>query len=118
MFFISHGLHAKADFVFIFNGESDHTELIPKRPNIRIVQRNNTCYDLGAHGEVLTTDDLWLKYKKFIMMNASVRGPFMPHWAEACWSDRMLSKVTTHVKVCLSSQTHLFSFRRHLFLNK
>ncbi|KUJ18929.1 uncharacterized protein LY89DRAFT_582689, partial [Mollisia scopiformis] len=99
MFFLEHGLHAKADFVFIFNGETNHTQLIPNKPNIKIVQRDNSCYDLGAHGEVLTKDDLWLKYKKFIMMNASVRGPFIPHWAEACWSDRLLSKITTDVKL-------------------
>lgn len=86
--------------MFIFNGDSNHTELIPKKPNIETVVRNNTCYDLGSHGEVLTMGDRWLKYKKFIMMNASVRGPFMPHWAEACWSDRLLSKITEKVKVC------------------
>lgn len=99
MFFIDHGLHAKADLVFNFNGETNHTELVPKKPNIRVVQRDNSCYDLGAHAEILTKDDLWLKYRKFIMMNASMRGPFMPHLAEACWSDRMLSKVTNDVKV-------------------
>jgi hypothetical protein len=48
----------------------------------------------------LTKDDVWLKYKRFVLMNASVRGPFVPHWAAACWSDRLLSKVTEDVKVC------------------
>ncbi|CZR55863.1 uncharacterized protein PAC_05751 [Phialocephala subalpina] len=99
LFFLDHGLHAKADFIFIFNGETNDTRKIPKKPNIKIVQRNNTCYDLGAHAEVLTKDDLWLRYKKFIIMNASVRGPFIPHWAEACWSDKLLNKITNDVKL-------------------
>ncbi|KAF8862969.1 hypothetical protein BDZ45DRAFT_584510 [Acephala macrosclerotiorum] len=99
LFFLDHGLHAKADFIFIVNGETKHTEKIPKRSNIKIVERNNSCYDLGAHAEVLTKDDLWLRYKRFILMNASVRGPFMPHWAEACWSEKLLNKVTDDVKL-------------------
>lgn len=33
-------------------------------------------------GEVLEANDRALvkKYDKFILMNASIRGPFMPHW--------------------------------------
>ncbi|KAH8647871.1 hypothetical protein BX600DRAFT_475955 [Xylariales sp. PMI_506] len=98
-FFVRHGLHAKADFVFIFNGETDAVGLLPNATNIQAVQRNNSCYDLGAHAEVLTKDNLWMRYGKFILMNASVRGPFIPHWADACWSDRLLAKVTDEVKL-------------------
>ncbi len=102
IFFINHGLHSKADFVFIFNGETNASTLLPQKPNINFIQRDNICYDLGSHAEVLTKDGLWLKYGRYILMNASVRGPFMPHWAEACWSERMLSKVTDEVKVSVS----------------
>lgn len=101
-FFIQHGLHSRADFVFIFNGETDAPALLPDAPNIRSVRRNNTCYDLGSHAEVLQADGLWQKYKRFILMNASVRGPFMPHWSDSCWSERFLSKVTNEVKVCVA----------------
>ena len=80
-FFIRHALHDSADFVFIVNGPAqlrfpDHL------PNVRVVQRDNSCYDLGSHGEVLEANDRALvkKYDKFILMNASVRGPFLPHW--------------------------------------
>lgn len=99
-FFVAHGLHDAADFVFIINGESKDTSLIPTADNIRIVQRKNECYDLGAYAEVLIMDDLYKKYKKFIMLNSSIRGPFMPYWAESCWSDRYLNKITDEVKVC------------------
>lgn len=100
-FFIKHGLHANADFVFIMNGESDATDLIPLLPNVNIIQRPNDCYDLGAYAEVLTAGDRWKAYKRFILLNASIRGPFLPHWAESCWSDRYLNKITDTVKVCL-----------------
>jgi hypothetical protein len=41
----------------------------------------------------------WRKYRRFILMNASIRGPFMPHWSGQCWSEVYLRKVTEEVKV-------------------
>lgn len=110
-FFLRMGLHRAADFVFIFNGETSATDLPPAWDNVKIVRRNNTCYDMGAVGEVLRTDDLWKKYKKFISLNASLRGPFIPYWSDTCWSERYLSKVTATVKVC--SGRSLCSLGRH-----
>ena len=71
-FFLHHALHDRADFVFILNGESELRDEIPDHlPNIKVVQRDNSCYDLGAHGEVLNANDQELvkKYDKFILMN-------------------------------------------------
>jgi hypothetical protein len=106
-FFIAHGLHAEADFLFIFNGATNAASLLPDDlPGVRSVHRDNTCYDLGSHAEVLLKDDLWRRYNKFILMNASVRGPFMPTWADGlCWTERLLSKITQEVKVCPSDYT-------------
>ncbi|KAH8600790.1 hypothetical protein B0O99DRAFT_648905 [Bisporella sp. PMI_857] len=98
-FFIAHALHGAADFVFILNGPTDVADIIPKESNIRIVQRANDCYDLGAYSEVLLKDDLYKGYKKFIMLNASIRGPFIPYWSNACWSDMYLGKLTQEVKL-------------------
>jgi hypothetical protein len=99
-FFIAHGLHAAADFIFILNGETDAETLIPKKDNIRYVKRNNTCFDVGSYAEVLIKNDLYKGYSKFIMMNASLRGPFFPDWSESCWTDIFLKKITEEVKVC------------------
>ncbi|ROW06020.1 hypothetical protein VMCG_04633 [Cytospora schulzeri] len=113
-FFISNGLHGNADFVFIFNGETTAPDLLPDEPNIRIVRRNNTCFDIGAMGEVLGKDDLWKKYKRFITMNASIRGPFFPVHSPSCWTDKFLGRITEKVKLvgttlnCLP-RTHLQS---------
>jgi hypothetical protein len=99
-FFIEHALHDAADFVFILNGETDITTIIPNKPNIRYVKRANDCYDLGAYTEVLLANDFYKGYKRFITMNASIRGPFVPYWSNSCWSDIYLNKVTDEVKVC------------------
>jgi hypothetical protein len=63
-FFVDHGLHGAADFIFILNGPTDVDETIifkqpddggikRSREHVKIKRRNNDCYDLGAHNEVL-----------------------------------------------------------------
>lgn len=99
MFFLEHGLHDEVDILFVLNGETDAESLLPRAGNIRYVKRSNECYDLGAFAEVLTTNDLYTKYKKYILMNSSLRGPFVPYWSDNCWSERYLSKLTDKIKV-------------------
>ncbi|KAI7785660.1 hypothetical protein LA080_006681 [Diaporthe eres] len=92
------GIHGGADFAFIFNGETEAVSLVPEHPNIRVIQRENTCFDLGGMGEVLRKDDLWKRYKRFITMNASIKSPFLPRYAStACWTDIFLGRVTDTV---------------------
>ncbi|CAL3965922.1 hypothetical protein PZA11_002737 [Diplocarpon coronariae] len=112
-FFVAHGLHAAADFIFILNGDTDADEtIIPKNlPNVKIIKRENTCFDLGAHAEVLSqkigggpnAKSLRDIYGKFILMNASIRGPFIPHWSKECWTDAYLNKLNDKVKLVGSS---------------
>ncbi|KAK0127130.1 hypothetical protein ONS96_006687 [Cadophora gregata f. sp. sojae] len=108
-FFVSHGLHAAADFVFILNGPTNADEMIPSdKSNIKIIKRSNTCYDLGSHREVLTARKRGGKalrdiYKRFILMNASIRGPFVPHWSKECWTEAYLGKLNDQVKLVGSS---------------
>ena len=100
-FFVNEGLSGAADFVFIINGETEDSALVPRLPHIRVVERPNTCYDLGSFGEVLRAHDLYKKYKRFITINASVRGPFVPRWAtgKTCWMDAFLNRLSDTVKV-------------------
>lgn len=93
---LDQGLHGSADFT---NGDRDAADLISKEGNIRVIQRPNVCFDLGAFGEVLRKDDIWKKYRRFITMNASLRGPFLPYWTKQCWSDAYLERVTSDVKL-------------------
>lgn len=107
-FFVMHALHDAADFIFILNGETDVAETILPigRPNVQIIKRDNTCFDLGAHAEVLSKEEngaraLKDRYKRFILMNASIRGPFVPHWSKECWTEAYLGRLNEKVKVRL-----------------
>lgn len=96
-FFLSHALHAQADFIFLING--NYTVQMPARSNIRVIERENKCLDLGAYHEVLSANRTLTRYKRFIMLNASIRGPFFPSWADdMCWSDAFFDKLTPHIK--------------------
>ncbi|OBT78827.1 hypothetical protein VF21_02499 [Pseudogymnoascus sp. 05NY08] len=157
-FFVDHALHDAADFIFILNGETDADktiifadpeipedlrDLIPKRDkkNIFVKKRPNTCFDLGAHNEVLNSvlggegwigkdgpipapkgmasagDNMLLrnKYKRYILMNASIRGPFVPRWSTQCWSDSYLNRLTDKIKLvgmsynCHNGEGHIQS---------
>ena len=102
-FFIKHALHDKADFLFVING--DTTLDIPDRSNVRVVRKPNSCYDLGSHGQILfEREDLNLRqtYKRFILLNTSVRGPFIPRWAQVmktCWSDVLFAGLSDRIKL-------------------
>lgn len=98
-FFLRHGLHAGADFLFILNGDNKAEDILPKASNIRYIKRANDCYDLGAFAEVLLKNDLYKKYNRYITMNASIRGPFLPYWSTGCWSDMYLDRINEKVKV-------------------
>lgn len=100
-FFLRHGLHDAADFIFVFNGDDGGVaEQVPQQPNIRIVKRENTCFDLGTHGVILKDPDVLRKqYQRFILMNASVKGPFIPHWSHDCWSSLFWSPLNDKTKI-------------------
>jgi hypothetical protein len=48
-------------------------------PNARYIFHSNECFDWGTFGWALSTQAVELsKYKYFIFMNSSIRGPFLP----------------------------------------
>jgi hypothetical protein len=73
--------------------------MVPELPNISVTQRENTRFDLDAGGEVLTNSALWQKSTRFVMLNASVRGPFLPFYTALCWTDLFLDGLLDRVKV-------------------
>ena len=102
LYFMEHGLTDAADIIFVINGPTDIDTIIPKGiPNIRYIKRDNSCLDLGAKGEVLLANDSALvkQYKRFILMNSSVKGPFMPTYETGCWMDMFLRPLSDEVKM-------------------
>jgi hypothetical protein len=64
------------DYVFVVNGFEISVE-IPQAGNIRVLKRENTCYDSGAISYGLQHSNI-SSYSYFIFLNKSLRGPFLP----------------------------------------
>ena len=76
------------DYILVINGQTELPleELLDSTPahhqgRVRLIRRPNTRYDGGGIGEVLRKDP-WLAsaYRFFVLMNSSVRGPFLPRY--------------------------------------
>ena len=97
--FLKHALTAPCqgvDFVFVLNGPYS-VHFPTKRSNVWVVERDNRWYDVGAWrdglGFMWHDDATARRYAHYILMNSSVRGPFLPKYvtdikpsARACGS--------------------------------
>jgi hypothetical protein len=105
------------DYVIIVNGDTKVTDFSRLMlPNVWIARRENSCYDGGAIGEVLDENpELW-GYKYYVLINSSVRGPFLPrYWpASMSWTVAFTQLITDKVKlvgttISCESQVHVQS---------
>jgi hypothetical protein len=88
---------ANVDYIMVVNGDQNTLDA-PKLPNVRVVQRENTCFDAGGYSHAL---DLVKSqsYTHFILMNGSVRGPFLPVYLSGIhWTWAFTSLITEEVK--------------------
>mmetsp|Transcript_7015 Transcript_7015/g.19104 ORF Transcript_7015/g.19104 Transcript_7015/m.19104 type:complete len:1431 (-) Transcript_7015:144-4436(-) len=96
LYFLRHGMDSYADTTIVVNGNT--TIHFPHRPQLRVIFRENTCFDFGAWGFGLEAAVATGKtYAYYILMNSSVRGPFFPfyvseelrgHWTQL-WISRL-----------------------------
>ena len=93
-FFLKQGLCDECDYIFVLNGECSVN--IPERPNIRVMYRVNEHYDFGAWHHALQNIS---KYKYFIFLNTSVRGPFLPRYVKMKWYEAFTDLIVGDVKL-------------------
>jgi hypothetical protein len=93
-FFLSKGINDKSDFIFVINGES--TVEFPLRDNVTVMFRENKGFDFMAYSYVLNKMDI-SKYKYFIFINTSVRGPYENDVSN--WQSQFTSMITNDVKL-------------------
>jgi hypothetical protein len=102
-FFLRHGLLPErfADFVLVVQGNL--TLQVPEVKNLSVITRENTCYDLGTWRKVLERlggyEHLVSQYKYFVMLNGSLRGPFLPAWSPVNWLVIFASQISDEVKL-------------------
>jgi hypothetical protein len=96
--FIKNGIFndKNVDFIIISNNKNIDLEL----PNyVKYIKRNNIGYDFGGWSDVLLTNNLYKNYDKFIFVNSSVIGPYLPKNFKGKWTDIYLNGLNDNVKL-------------------
>jgi hypothetical protein len=94
--FLKTGLHDECDYLFIING--DLSIKIPEKNNIKVLFRKNEDYDFGAYNDAFDTFDT-SQYDYYFFINTSVRGPFIPTYANIKWYQPFINLLTDDVKL-------------------
>jgi len=108
-FFIRYGVHRSqpADYFFILQNVNknpvNESRLPPLPPNAHYIQHDNECYDFGTFGWFLSTLHINTNlYKYFILMNASIRGPYFTAYFDddlMWWFTVFTKRLTNEIKL-------------------
>ena len=87
---------ASVDFMVISNKKNIVLD-VPEY--VKTLHRDNIGYDFGGWSDALLTDNLYENYDKYIFVNSSVIGPFVPSYYEGRWTDIYLNGLKNNVKL-------------------
>ncbi len=100
-FFLNLGLTDSSDhqFNFVINSPTGG-EQIPRQSNISIIKGHNKGYDFGGYKQSLQSVNLD-KFDRFIFINDTCRGPFLPNYIpnSLSWVDLLNSCINDKVKL-------------------
>lgn len=82
MFFLKNGVvpHPKVSYFLIINGETTIKDI----PNVTVINRPNVGGEFAAWGDFLKDH---MDYDRYIFINDTARGPFLPRWFQGHWTD-------------------------------
>jgi len=88
------------DFIIISNDEEAKLE-IPggTLTNVQVMYRKNIGYDFGGWSDALLANNSYKSYERFIFVNSSVAGPFLPAGDSRRWTDIYLDGLEGNVKL-------------------
>jgi len=92
--------HPNVDFIIISN---DKNNVFDVPDNVKTLFRDNIGYDFGGWSDALLINNLYKNYDKFIFVNSSVIGPFIPSYYKKKWTDIYIDGLQNNVKLFGSS---------------
>jgi hypothetical protein len=84
------------DFIIISN---DKNNLINVPDYVKTLYRDNIGFDFGGWSDALLTDNLYENYDKFIFVNSSAVGPFIPSYYKGKWTDIYIDGLQNNIKL-------------------
>ena len=85
------------DFILISNNKNNKIDII--QDNVKILYRDNIGYDFGGWSDALLTNNLYENYDKFIFVNSSVVGPFIPSYCNHKWTYIYINGLQNNIKL-------------------
>lgn len=85
-YFLKNAIIPKSDldYYLVINGPSDFPDEIP---NVNVVKRDNIGREFEGWGCIARLR----KWDRYIFINDTARGPFLPRWSDSHWTDSFLS---------------------------
>jgi len=106
-FFLKNGIVNENNVNYNFIIKNKCSVEIPDYDNINIIKTNNEGYDFGGYSDSLFNIDI-KKYKYFIFLNDTVRGPFLPRYvSKNNWYKYFTSLIDDKTKLVGSSINYL-----------
>jgi hypothetical protein len=87
------------DFVIISNNKTNREFMVDVPSYVKILYRDNIGYDFGGWSEALLSNNLYQSYDKFIFVNSSVSGPFIPADYSGKWTDMYINGLRNNIKL-------------------
>ena len=90
------------DFIIISNNINKNEEIeknIEKFKNTKIIYRENIGFDFGGWSYAILKDNLYYKYNKFLFVNSSVIGPFIPSNYNKRWVYKFVDELKDNIKL-------------------
>ncbi|KMK64017.1 sulfotransferase family protein [Puniceibacterium sp. IMCC21224] len=97
IYFLARGWQPDLEFFIVIAGE--HSVDLPQRDNIRYIHTGNFGHDFGSYAGLAASGALDT-YDRLIFVNCTVRGPFLPHYADQSWTVPFLNQLTGDVHLC------------------
>jgi hypothetical protein len=85
------------DFLIINNGSSIEPPTLPDY--VIYFKGPNLGYDFGGWSRGLLYNDLYKGYDRFIFVNSSVMGPYLPSYFKGKWTDIYLDGLTSSIRL-------------------
>eukprot|EP01098_Paradermamoeba_levis_P015910 TRINITY_DN8342_c0_g1_i3.p1 TRINITY_DN8342_c0_g1~~TRINITY_DN8342_c0_g1_i3.p1 ORF type:complete len:432 (+),score=112.10 TRINITY_DN8342_c0_g1_i3:57-1298(+) len=111
-FFLKLGVTERpdVDYVFIIQNFTATVEF-PNFSNVKIVKRENTCYDFGSWGLIFKSLPNFYHYKYYMVINSSIRGPFVPPILWGTMYDGVKHRYQRRQKATDLHWSHVFTSR-------
>ena len=84
----------------VINGFNYNSSIdLPYLENLTILKRENIGFDFGGWSVGLLENDFYKNYDKFLFINSSVVGPFIPPYFDKPWPELITSGLKGNIKL-------------------